>query len=75
MRLEYRIPARGLIGFQGEFLDLTARHRPRQPRVRRLRRYWPARWPSRRNGVLISQNDGEAVAYARGTCGTAAACS
>ena len=23
MRLEYRIPARGLIGFQGEFMNLT----------------------------------------------------
>lgn len=23
VRLEYRIPARGLIGFQGEFLNLT----------------------------------------------------
>ena len=28
VRLEYRIPARGLIGFQTEFLTLTARHRP-----------------------------------------------
>ncbi len=30
VRLEYRIPARGLIGFQGEFLTLTRRKASRE---------------------------------------------
>ena len=28
VRLEFRIPSRGLIGFRTEFLDGHARHRP-----------------------------------------------
>ena len=28
VRIEYRVPARGLIGFQGEFMNADARHRP-----------------------------------------------
>jgi GTP-binding protein len=36
VRLEYPIPARGLIGFQTEFRTVT-RHRPAVPRVRSLR--------------------------------------
>ncbi len=62
-RLEYRIPARGLIGFQGEFMNLTrgtglASHvfdgfSPVSGEI-----------PERRNGVLISAEGGEAVAYA-----------
>ncbi|CAI09769.1 translational GTPase TypA [Aromatoleum aromaticum] len=63
VRLEYRIPARGLIGFQGEFLTLTrgiglASHV--------FDGYGPMAGPmgERRNGVLISQDNGHAVAYA-----------
>jgi GTP-binding protein len=62
-RLEYRIPARGLIGFQNEFMNLTRGtglishvfddYAPMKPDI-----------PGRRNGVLISQEDGDAVAYA-----------
>ena len=65
VRLEYRIPARGLIGFQNEFLNLTRGtglmshlfddYAPMKPDI-----------PGRRNGVLISQDDGQAVAYALG---------
>src|SRR5947209_6933369 len=63
VRLDYRIPARGLIGFQNEFLNLTRgngigshvfdEYAPMKPEI-----------PSRRNGVLISGEQGEAVAYA-----------
>jgi GTP-binding protein len=63
VRLDYRIPARALIGFQSEFLNLTRgnglvshvfdEYAPAKPEI-----------PSRRNGVLISGEQGEAVAYA-----------
>ena len=62
-RLEYRIPARGLIGFQGEFMNLT-RGTGLMSHV--FDGYAPLKGeiPDRRNGVLISQEDGDAVAYA-----------
>ena len=62
-RLEYRIPARGLIGFQGEFMNLT-RGTGLMSHV--FDGYAPLKGeiPDRRNGVLISAEDGEAVAYA-----------
>jgi GTP-binding protein len=63
VRLDYRIPARGLIGFQSEFLNLTRgngiashvfdEYAPMKPDI-----------PSRRNGVLVSGEQGAAVAYA-----------
>ena len=63
VRLDYRIPARGLIGFQSEFLNLTRgngiashvfdEYAPMKPDI-----------PSRRNGVLVSGEQGVAVAYA-----------
>ncbi len=66
VRLEYRIPARGLIGFQGEFMTLTRgtglmshvfdAYGPVDPNKGEM--------AGRRNGVLISQDDGAAVAYA-----------
>jgi GTP-binding protein len=62
-RLDYRMPARGLIGFQSEFLNLTRgnglishvfdEYAPVKPDI-----------PSRRNGVLVSAEQGVAVAYA-----------
>jgi GTP-binding protein len=62
-RLEYRIPARGLIGFQGEFLTLT---RGTGLMAHIFDEYAPVKadMPGRRNGVLISAEQGEAVAYA-----------
>ncbi|MCE7914018.1 MAG: translational GTPase TypA [Nitrosomonas sp. PRO4] len=63
VRLDYRIPARGLIGFQSEFMTMTRgtglmshvfdEFAPMRPEI-----------PARRNGVLISSENGEAVAYA-----------
>ncbi|HNA69292.1 MAG TPA: EF-Tu/IF-2/RF-3 family GTPase, partial [Rhodocyclaceae bacterium] len=63
VRLEYRIPARGLIGFQGEFLTLT---RGTGLASHVFDDYSPmaGQMSERRNGVLISQDDGDAVAYA-----------
>lgn len=62
-RLEYRIPARGLIGFQGDFLTMT-RGTGLMSHV--FDDYGPVKpdMPGRHNGVLISQDTGEAVAYA-----------
>jgi GTP-binding protein len=66
VRLEYLIPARGLIGFQGEFMTLT-RGTGLMSHV--FHEYAPVdnskgEMAGRRNGVLISQDDGAAVAYA-----------
>ena len=62
-RLGYHIPARGLIGFQGEFMTLT-RGVGLMSHV--FDDYAPVKpdMPGRHNGVLISQEQGEAVAYA-----------
>ncbi|WP_066569452.1 translational GTPase TypA [Snodgrassella sp. CFCC 13594] len=62
-RLEYRIPARGLIGFQGEFMTMT-RGQGLMSHV--FDAYGPVKAdiPGRRNGVLVSQEQGDAVAYA-----------
>ncbi|MDP1982817.1 MAG: translational GTPase TypA [Sulfuritalea sp.] len=63
VRLEYRIPARGLIGFQGEFLTST---RGTGMASHIFDDYGPMAgvMAERRNGVLISQDNGSAVAYA-----------
>ena len=64
VRLEYRIPARGLIGFQSEFMTLT---RGTGLMSHIFDDYAPIKggeMAERRNGVLVSQEDGEAVAYA-----------
>jgi GTP-binding protein len=63
VRLEYRVPARGLIGFQGEFMTLT---RGTGLISHIFDGYGPVKGEiqERRNGVLISNEDGTAVAYA-----------
>lgn len=63
VRLDYRIPARGLIGFQSDFMTMTRgtglmshvfdEYASMRPEI-----------AARRNGVLISAEQGEAVAYA-----------
>ena len=62
-RLEYRVPARGLIGFQGEFMTLT---RGTGLMSHIFDGFAPVKGeiPDRRNGVLVSNEQGEAVAYA-----------
>ena len=63
VRIEYRVSARGLIGFQGEFMNAT-RGTGLQSHI--FDGYAPLAGdiPDRRNGVLISSEHGEAVAYA-----------
>jgi GTP-binding protein len=62
VRIDYRVPARGLIGFQGEFMTLT-RGSGLMSHV--FDGYGPMRGEvaERRNGVLISMENGDAVAY------------
>lgn len=65
VRLEYRIPARGLIGFSNEFLNLTRGsglisnvfdgYEPHKGEI-----------AGRKNGVLISMDEGEVFTYALG---------
>jgi GTP-binding protein len=64
-RLEYRIPARGLIGFQNEFLNLT---RGTGLASNIFDGYEPFKGAidGRKSGVLISMDDGEIVTYALG---------
>jgi GTP-binding protein len=61
-RLEYRIPARGLIGFQGEFMTMT-RGTGLISHIFDGFDEVKGEIPDRHNGVLISNEDGEAVAY------------
>ena len=63
VRLDYRITARGLIGFQGEFMTLT-RGTGIMSHVFDDYAAVKADIEEHRNGVLVSQDDGEAVAYA-----------
>ncbi|MGA7950165.1 MAG: translational GTPase TypA [Thiobacillaceae bacterium] len=63
VRIEYRIPARGLIGFQGDFMTMT-RGTGMMSHVFDEYGSLKADLPGRHNGVLISQEHGEAVAYA-----------
>ncbi len=65
VRLEYRIPARGLIGFQTEFLNLT-RGTGLMSHIFDGYEAFKGEIGGRKNGVLISQDDGEAVTYALG---------
>jgi GTP-binding protein len=62
-RLEHRFPARGLIGFQGDFMTLT---RGTGLISHIFDGYAAVKGdiPDRHNGVLVSNEQGEAVAYA-----------
>jgi GTP-binding protein len=63
VRLDYRVPARGLIGFQGDFMTLT---RGTGLMSHIFDGFAPVKGdiPDRHNGVLVSNEQGEAVAYA-----------
>lgn len=62
-RITFSAPSRGLIGYHGEFLSDT---RGTGIMNRLFEKYGPYKGPieGRINGVLISNGDGEAVAYA-----------
>ncbi|HIW05985.1 MAG TPA: translational GTPase TypA [Candidatus Ignatzschineria merdigallinarum] len=64
IRLEYMIPSRGLIGFQTEFMTLTS---GTGLMFHNFDHYGPIKKGSvgqRQNGVLISNGQGKALAYA-----------
>ena len=63
VRLDYRIPARGLIGFQSEFMTMT-RGTGLISHVFDEYAAVKSEMMARRNGALISAEQGEAVAYA-----------
>jgi len=65
VRLDYRVPARGLIGFSTEFLNIT---RGTGLMSHIFDGYEPYKGDigGRKNGVLISHEDGEIVTYALG---------
>jgi len=63
MRLVFHAPTRGLIGYQGELLTDT-RGTAVMNRLFHAYAEYKGDIPGRRNGVLISNDSGEAVAYA-----------
>jgi len=64
IRMDYIIPARGLIGFQSEFRTVTAGTGLMFHTFEKYGPYNPAPISNRNNGVLISNSTGKAVAYA-----------
>ena len=65
VRLEYRIPARGLIGFSNEFMNLT-RGTGLISNIFDGYEAYKGEIAGRKNGVLISMDSGEIVTYALG---------
>ncbi|KAB2873880.1 MAG: translational GTPase TypA [Burkholderiaceae bacterium] len=65
VRLDYRIPARGLIGFSTEFLNIT-RGTGLMSHIFDGYEAFKGEIGGRQNGVLISHEDGEIVTYALG---------
>jgi len=65
VRLDYRVPARGLIGFSTEFLNIT-RGTGLMSHIFDGYEAFKGEIGGRKNGVLISHEDGEIVTYALG---------
>ena len=64
IRMDYSIPARGLIGFQSEFRTITAGTGLMFHTFTEYGPYNPTPISTRNNGVLISNSTGKSVAYA-----------
>src|SRR5512133_462642 len=66
-RLQFRVPARGLIGFRGEFLTLT---RGEGIMSSYFDGYepWQGAIQKRKNGAIVADRVGEVVAYAANYC-------
>ena len=62
VRLTFHMPSRGLIGYHGEFLTDT-RGSGIMNRIFKGYEPWAGTIEGRRNGSLISNNDGEAIQY------------
>ena len=63
VRLEFIVPARGLIGFRSLFLTLTSGSRHHDPRLRSLRSGQERGNSTRANGVLVSMVKGKTLGY------------
>ena len=63
VKIEYFVPTRGIIGFKSEFINDTSGE---GTLLRSFEKYekFKGEIPGRDNGVLISQNNGTAMAYA-----------
>jgi GTP-binding protein len=64
VRLDYRIPTRGLIGFRTEYLTATSGTGLIYHVFEKYDRYVPEMIGQRNNGVLVSMVKGKALAYA-----------
>ncbi|HSH49083.1 MAG TPA: EF-Tu/IF-2/RF-3 family GTPase, partial [Halomonas sp.] len=64
VRLDFIIPARGLIGFRGQFMTLTSGTGILTSRFDHYGPIKPDAAVERRNGVLVSMASGKALAYA-----------
>lgn len=64
IRLEYSIPSRGLIGFRTDFLTITSGTGLLCSTFSHYGNVIPGKISLRQNGVLISNGQGKAVAYA-----------
>ncbi|AFP85893.1 GTP-binding protein TypA/BipA [secondary endosymbiont of Heteropsylla cubana] len=64
IRLEYIIPTRGLIGYRNNFLTMTSGTGILHSTFSHYEHVRPGIIKHRQNGVLISNNQGKAVAYA-----------
>ena len=62
VRMEWKVPTRGLVGYNGEFITDT---RGEGTLIRKFSGYEPYRGEinSRKHGVMISNTDGEAMTY------------
>src|SRR5438045_3039640 len=62
VRLNFRVPARGLVGFRNEFLTIT---RGEGIMSSTFDGYepWQGKIPKRSNGAIVSDREGETVAY------------
>ncbi len=64
VRLDYRIPTRGLIGFRTEYLTATSGTGLIYHVFEKYDRYLPQPLGQRNNGVLVSMVNGKSLAYA-----------
>ncbi|MDH4107350.1 MAG: translational GTPase TypA [Gammaproteobacteria bacterium] len=64
MRLDYRIPTRGLIGFRTEYLTVTSGTGLMYHVFDKYDRFLPGSIGQRKNGAIVSMVNGKALAYA-----------
>ena len=62
VRLQFRIPARGLVGFRNEFLTITRGEGIMSSQTDGYEP-WQGKIPKRTNGAIVSDRMGETVAY------------